>query len=286
MRHPWFNLRLAFVGSLLLLFYVPIFVIAYEMGIPLEYLGLGILLMLVVEYWWGKRRVMASVETRHWDEIDVEAADELEQRVQEHAESMGVSMPELHAGVMGSPNAFAVGRRGSGHVVVSLSLLQLLSLRELEAVMVHELSHLHSRDTIPTLVGEGASRVLMLTLAPIAMIIAILFSSFMSGEATEKRIYHKVELFFLHVGDTLVRYCTFAISRQREFVADADARRELGTGKPLQRALLEISKQFANSEQVSPPEEVETLCISSDWSLSGLGSTHPPMKKRIERLED
>lgn len=284
MRHPWLNLRMLLVSVVLLLLYVPALFVAYKLGAPLHYIAVGFGVMLFLEYWVGKRRALASVKTVSWDEVDSDAIRELEERLQAHCESMGVAVPELHFGIMGSPNAFAVGRRGHGHVVLSKQLVELLTLRELEAVLVHELSHLHSRDCIPPVIGEGSSRVFGLVLSPIAMMVAAILSAFTS--ASERETYESIEAGILHAGDTLVRYAMFAISRQREFIADRDAQREIGGGEPLKRALLKIENHAFRSVTQSPPEEVETLCISSDWSLKGLGSTHPPIDVRVERLDE
>jgi heat shock protein HtpX len=76
-----------------------------------------------------------------------------------------------------------------------------------------------------------------------------------------------------------------AISRYREYVADADAKEAIGTGDPLARALEKISRG-AEGKESQLDDSMSALCIlNSDKSLfQKLFSTHPPTEKRIERL--
>jgi heat shock protein HtpX len=77
----------------------------------------------------------------------------------------------------------------------------------------------------------------------------------------------------------------FAISRYREYVADADAAREVGSGEPLASALEKISRSAERREDAGVDDQVNALCIFGDGGgLASLLSTHPPVEKRIERL--
>jgi heat shock protein HtpX len=82
----------------------------------------------------------------------------------------------------------------------------------------------------------------------------------------------------------LVMVFVFAISRYREYVADADAADEIGGGEPLARALEKISRG-AERRDSNVDDQVNALCIFGDGSgLARLFATHPPVEKRIERL--
>jgi heat shock protein HtpX len=82
----------------------------------------------------------------------------------------------------------------------------------------------------------------------------------------------------------LVMLFVFAISRYREYVADADAAEEIGGGEPLASALEKISRS-AQGRDTELDEQVNALCIFGDGSgLARLFATHPPVEKRIERL--
>jgi heat shock protein HtpX len=77
-----------------------------------------------------------------------------------------------------------------------------------------------------------------------------------------------------------------AISRYREYVADADAKRAIGSGDPLARALEKIQRGNEHARESKVDEQVAALCIFGEGhsALAKLVSTHPPTEKRIKRL--
>ncbi len=87
------------------------------------------------------------------------------------------------------------------------------------------------------------------------------------------------------LANALVMVFVLAISRYREYVADADARRAIGTGEPLARALEKISRG-AEGRESKVEDSMNALCIfNADKGLfEKLFSTHPPTEKRIQRL--
>nr|WP_241433005.1 M48 family metalloprotease [Halorubrum tebenquichense] len=210
-----------------------------------------------------------------------------------------LKMPSLKTSNMGAPNAFAVGRRGNGTIVVSRELIQLLDRDELEGVLAHELAHIDNRDVITIQIGQG--------IASIVSIVAQYIVLFTGDNDI-------MDFFLATVVGNLVQFFVMpfvlAISRHREYVADADARRAIGSGDPLVRALKKIHQgnQHASrstGQRTGKPvnqrtsryekprrrdqgshQQVATLCISSpDRNLIQRAmSTHPPMEKRIQRL--
>jgi heat shock protein HtpX len=77
----------------------------------------------------------------------------------------------------------------------------------------------------------------------------------------------------------------FAISRYREYVADADAAEEVGSGEPLASALEKISRRAERTDDTAVDAKVNALCIfGEERGLAKLFATHPPVEKRIERL--
>lgn len=270
MKHPWFNLRLLLVGGLLLLPYIPVLWLVTDLGVPLGYGVCGLLLCLGVQYWVGIRRALRSVNA-----TELPADSEPVRRMNTLAEDLGVAPPKLSVGAFGSPNAFAVGRRGRGHIVVSRSLIELLGEDELDAVLVHELSHLRSRDTIPMLLGQGS--------AGIVFSFAALLESLIPH--APDRSPRRVNTTLSDAAHSFVMCLVFVISRQREYIADADAADVLGTPDPMQSALATLDTAYAHHEFSEPPEAVETLCIASDWSLAQLFSSHPSLSDRIDALE-
>lgn len=179
------------------------------------------------------------------------------------------------------PNAFAMGRsQKSATVCATTGIMRRLSPAELEGVMAHELTHVKNRDVmIMTIVSFFASIAAMIMQfafffggsnreggAPILMILAVSFAVYALS-------------FFLML----------ALSRYREFSADRGA--ALITGRPsaLSSALMKISGAMESipSRDLRQAEEMNAFFIvpaSAKGALRALFATHPPMEKRIERL--
>lgn len=269
MRHPWLSVRMGLVGCILLAFYVPAIWVASAFGVPLEAAIVGSVICLYAQYWAGNRRALTSVNATQLDDDHP-----FVQRTHEIAEELDVPPPKVSIGQFGSPNAFAIGRRGKGHIVVSSLLLSAFEKREIEAVLAHEASHLRSRDTIPMVIGQGS--------AGIAFLFASVIESVLipSGARGERRVNTPLS----DAAHGIVMCFVFAISRHREYVADADAARALGSPRPMQSALRRLARIHSKTDLAEPPEAVESLCIASDWSFATLFSSHPSLEDRVESL--
>jgi heat shock protein HtpX len=275
MRHPGLKLRMAVVGTLLFAFYAAAGLVVYAMygegAIPLVLAGS--VLLIGFQYKVGKWAALRSVGAQDMPEDGQYA--EIHQRVESLSRDMGIDKPRLMVAEMGVPNAFAVGRKGAGTVVVSTELLRILDRDEVEGVLAHELAHIANRDVVMMVLGQGIASIVGL----VAQFVVLL-----SGD-------NDLADFFLAivVGNAvqfLVMLFVLAISRYREYVADADARRAIGSGDPLARALQKISRG-AQGRESKVDEQVSALCIfGTAGGLSNLVSTHPPMEKRIERLRN
>ncbi len=280
---------MALVGGILAAFYlvaVAAAMVTFGTGI-LPIAIVGSILLVGVQYKVGKWAALRSVGA---EELPEGQYPEIHRMVEEHAEGMGIDKPELKIARMGVPNAFAVGRKGAGIVVVSEELIQLLDRDELEGVLAHELAHIANRDVVTMQLGQG-----------IASIVGIVaqFAVLLTGD-------NDIADFFLaivvgNVVQFFVMIFVLAISRYREYVADADAKRAIGSGDPLARALEKISQGNQRAAGASQSagrgrrdrrqesgvdQQVSALCISSPDTgfLQKIVSTHPPMEERIERL--
>jgi hypothetical protein len=145
--------------------------------------------------------------------------------VERHADERGVPKPELKIARMGTPNAFAVGRKGAV-VVVSEELIQLLDTDELEGVLAHEIAHVANRDVVTIQLGQG-----------IASIVAIVaqYVVLLTGD-------NDLADFFLaivvgNVVQFIVMIFVLAVSRYREYVADADAKDAVESGDVKRRGV-------------------------------------------------
>ncbi|MFQ3293552.1 MAG: heat shock protein HtpX [Halobacteriales archaeon] len=293
MRHFGLKIRMALVGAILAGFYlvaVAAAMVAFGQGI-LPFAIVGSLLLVGIQYKIGKWAALRSVGA---EDLPENQYSQIHQFVEQICRDKNMEKPSLKIANMGVPNAFAVGRRGNGTVVISRELIQLLDRDELEGVVAHELAHIDNRDVITMQLGQG-----------IASIVAIVaqFAVLFTGD-------NDLADFFLaiivgNIVQFVVMIFVLAISRYREYVADADARRAIGSGDPLARALEKIdqgNKQARESAQnaqrgrgrargdrrrdANVDQQVSALCISSPdrGFLQRIVSTHPPMEKRIERL--
>jgi heat shock protein HtpX len=265
---------MAVVGSILFLFYAVAAVVAMgAFGVPLWLVLVGSVLFVGIQYKIGKWGALRSVGA---EDLPEDKYPQIHQQVEALARDMGIDKPRLMIARMGVPNAFAVGRKGNGTVVVSEELLRTLDADEVEGVLAHELAHINNRDVVMMVLGQG-----------IASIVAIVaqWAILLTGE-------NDIADFFLaivvgQVVQMLVMLFVFAISRYREYVADSDARDAIGSGEPLARALEKISNRAERSREDNIDTEVNALCIfGQERGLAALFATHPPVEKRIERLRN
>lgn len=203
--------------------------------------------------------------------------------VSQLAKEAKIPMPKLYLSPAPQANAFATGRDPAhASVVVTQGLLDNLPPKQIEAVIAHELSHVKNRDIL---------------LASVAAVLAstITFLARSGGgywgrrENRENRNGLAMILVFLApIGALLIQ---LAISRQREFAADASAATLIGSGEPLAEALVTIHDSARRRPFQNLNPAFSSLYIANP--LGGLGgtlmnlfSTHPPLEERIKRLKE
>jgi len=272
MRNTGLKLRMVLVGGILFAFYLAAATVLSAMfGVDLLLvLAAGLLVLPPLQYKLGKWMALRGAE----EMPETGQYQHVHQMTESLARDMGVEEPRLMVMEMGVPNAFAVGRKGAGVVCVSTELLGLLDRDELEGVIAHEIAHIRNRDVITMVVGQS-----------IAMIVGYVayFAVLMGGERNIGS--YLLAIAASSIANMLVMVFVMAISRYREYVADDDARRAIGSGDPLARALEKISRG-SDGRDPQIEDSVNALCIfNADRSLfQRILSTHPPTKKRIERL--
>jgi len=184
------------------------------------------------------------------------------------------------------PNAFATGRNADhAAVAVTEGLMRFLPEDQIRGVLAHELSHVKNHDILVTSIAAMIA-------ASIAAIANILQFSFLFGgfsDDDESPLGFIGALATIILAPLAAMLLQLAVSRQREFLADATGARLLGTGKPLADALETLEKvvQVAPPLQVNPA--VASLYIVHPFRGEGLGnlfSTHPPLAERIRRLHE
>jgi heat shock protein HtpX len=261
---------MAVVGSILFAFYAFLAMVAYAMGFGLGLIAVGSVLFVGFQYVVGKKVALWSVGA---EDMPEDRYPEVHASVERLAGEMDLEKPRLMVAEMGVPNAFAVGRRGAGVVVVSTELTQLLSHDELEAVLAHELAHIDNRDVVTMVLGQSIASMLGL-----AVQFAILFTN-------DRGVGNFILAYFAGIVVQMVAMVfVLAISRYREYVADEDAARHVG-GDAMARALEKISSVGQRAD-AGVSDNVSALCIfgGERSALERVFATHPPIEKRIEAV--
>jgi heat shock protein HtpX len=189
-----------------------------------------------------------------------------------------------------APNAFAAGRSPQkAYVAVTTGLLALMSERELEGVLAHELSHVRNRDVrLMTLVAVLVGAVALIS----DMLLRIAFwGGGKRGSGNAGLIALALGIVALVIAPIAAVLIQLAVSRRREYLADASAAEITGDGEGLAMALQKLLIDTTQTKHAS--RAVAHLYIESPLnqasgvrsSMRSLFDTHPPLQTRIDALE-
>lgn len=227
--------------------------------------------MNIFTYWNADKIVLRMHRAR---EVTAQTAPDFYAMVEQLAQRAGLSMPKVYIVDDPAPNAFATGRNPENAAVAATTgLMQMLSRDELAAVMAHELAHVKNRDTL-----------VMTMVATIAGAISMLanFGMFFRGDSRSAGLAGLLAIFVAPFAAMIVQ---MAISRTREYGADAGGAQISGNPRALASALAKIAGPAA----ARPPEAARRNPATAQLyiipvGVSQLFSTHPPTEARIEAL--
>lgn len=248
--------------------------------------GMAIALVFAVvvnfgAYWFSDKIVLRMHRAQEIGESD---APEFYGIVSNLSQKAGIPMPRLYLVRSPSPNAFATGRNPDhAAVAVTTGLLQIMSRDEVEGVLAHELAHVLNRDTLISTVAATIAGAIML-LASMARW-AALFGGF--GGRDDDREGGVLSLLAMALlAPIAALLIQMAISRSREYQADASAVRIVGHPQGLASALRKLGRAAARIPMESSPVVGHLYIVNalSGKSFLGLFSTHPPIEDRIARL--
>ena len=274
--HNGLKLRMLLAGTILFGFYAAIaglVFLNFGTGTPvLLAVALGSLLFVGFQYKFGKWMALRSVGAE--DMPENRRYNQIHRSVEQLSGEMGIDKPRLMVAPMGVPNAFAVGRKGAGVVVVSQEIINLLDHDELEGVLAHELAHISNRDVVMMVIGQSIASLVG---------IVVQWAYFFSGENSIGSYF--VGMILGTIAQMVVMVFVMAISRYREYVADRDAATYTNNPDAMARALEKISNG-AQKKEMRGENTVNALCIfgTSGSFIKKIFSTHPPTEERISRL--
>ena len=199
--------------------------------------------------------------------------------VERMTQRIGLPMPRIYVIPTDSPNAFATGRNPAhASVAVTEGILNLLNDEELAGVLAHELGHVSNRDILISSIAA--------TIAGAITFLARFGLFFGGGDRNERRGGGMGALLMLILAPIAAFLIQLAVSRSREYQADATGAHFTGNPYALASALAKLDAHSKRVPLVATPSTAHLFIIQPflGMNFGSLFSTHPPIAKRIERL--
>ena len=240
--------------------------------------GKGIVIALIISvlmnigsYWFSESIVLRMHNAQLVTRVEAPA---LYDTVESLSAKAKIPVPKVYVIPNDTPNAFATGRNEDhATVAVTSGILKILNQDELEGVLAHELSHIKHKDIlISTMAATVASAVVLLSRW------AVFF-----GNDEGSTISAIAVAIIAPIAATVIQ---MAISRSREYEADAGSARISGKPEALASALAKLSYAARKKPMDANPSTAHMFIVNplSGGMIMNLFSTHPPVEKRIERL--
>jgi heat shock protein HtpX len=235
--------------------------------------------MNFVSYWFSDKIVL-----RMYNAQEVGAGHPLYRIVERLARQGGLPMPRVYVIPTASPNAFATGRNPRHAAVAATEgILRVLDERELEGVLAHELAHVRHRDTLTSAVAATIAAAIIMVARMAGY--AAMFGG-MGSRDDREGTNPLAMLLMLVLAPVAAMLIQMAISRSREFAADAGGAQIAGNPYGLADALRKIER-VAKQVPLDANPATSHLFIIKPFTRGGLMSlfaSHPPTEQRIARL--
>ena len=239
----------------------------------------GVIIALVLSvimnfgsYWYSDTIVLSMYNARPITESQSPALYDV---VESLSAKANIPVPKIYVIPENTPNAFATGRdEEHAAVAVTSGILKILNRDELEGVIAHELSHIKHKDIlISTMAATIASAVVLLSR----------WSMFFGSSDDNGMIKTLAVAIIAPIAATLIQ---MAISRSREYEADAGGAKVSGKPEALASALQKLSMSAKRRPMDANPSTAHMFIVNplSGGTIMNLFSTHPPMEERVKRL--
>jgi heat shock protein HtpX len=244
--------------------------------------GVG-LLMNFLMYWFSD-----TIALRAHRAIQVGPADAptLHALVGRLARRADMPMPRLYIIPSPAANAFATGRNPRhAAIAVTEGIVDILSERELEAVLAHELSHIKNRDVLVATIAAGIAGII--SVAGHVMQYALMFGG--ASRQSDERGGGLAALAWVIIAPVIALLIQMAISRSREYGADASGAALTGDPRALAEALMRLEQaQSIRPYEHGGPATAHLFIVNplrgGAAAVMNLFSTHPPIEQRVQRL--
>ncbi|HUF08172.1 MAG TPA: zinc metalloprotease HtpX [Rhodothermales bacterium] len=262
----------ALMAALMVLFVLIGQMLGGQQGMVLAFLfGIGVNFF---SYWFSDKLVLKMYRA---EEVGRAEAPELYDMVDRLRVEAGLPMPRVFVVPSDQPNAFATGRNPEhAAVAVTSGIVRLLSNKELEGVIAHELAHVKNRDI---LIGSIAAAV------GVSITMLVRFGVLFGGRDRGNVVGSLLMLILAPIAAMLIQ---MAISRVREYSADRDGARICGSPRSLASALQKLQRGAEAVPMDANPSTAHMFIVSPFAGLGGeiksLFSTHPPTEERVKRL--
>jgi len=239
------------------------------------------LLMNLGSYWYSDKIVLRIYKAR---ELSASEAPMLHRMAEEMAQQAGIPKPRLYIIPDNTPNAFATGRNPQNAVIAfTEGIVRMLSPDELRGVLAHEMAHVLNRDILVQSVAGVLASVIMMVAN--FMKWGAIFGAGRSNEGGGGNAMFAILLAIIApIAASLIQ---FAISRSREYLADATGARLSGNPLALASALEKLTASNTREPMHEGNPATAHMFIVNPFAGAGVGklfTTHPPVEERVARL--